>query len=244
MTDIYVPSYDQLYTLNNNISKKQEENIVIANTFREKDLSISEYATNSLPKLLLSDFTTNIGGFIVCSLIVGIPTLLEWETIATIAAIIIFIGLLVLCFKHIIILAISLFILSIFELFDYALMYILIYIFVVRFSIVKSRKTMAINTLENNHIIEDSKVKIKEIIQNEIIPIAHNITIATLDSLRDMTNTMFIDKFLLYEALDTEYKNGNFELIKGLNEDGQDLYKSTLNLIPSSDHMDTIELTI
>lgn len=242
-----IPSHSILHELHQSIEKSLEDNKRINYFFNEKELSISEYKNSSLTKLLVSDFFTNLILVIVLSLVIGILGYFEWEIITIILLVLIFLGFLVMFFKQILMISIPLLILSFFGFFEnysYLGIIIIAYIGFCRFYTINHRKNMAKNFLENIKTVEDNELQIIDIIQEEMMPVAHKTTVATLDSIRDMTNTNFLNKKLVGYVLDYEYEQGYFQLIESMNQNGQKIYKSKLNNIPSSEHMETVELKI
>lgn len=251
MNSIIIPSYGKLKEIDKNRADLIIINGKIKKFFLDEDINFSDYKNDSLGKLVVSDFFTNIFIVIFISIIIGVPAYFGWEVIAGIIGVLVFIGFLIKFFKQIIGLVIILFITGFISgllgndtASNYSFLVAIVCIGAFRIYTVVNRKKMADDFYKNEAVIEDHKMEIIDITHEELIPVAHQITIATVDSLRDTTDTMFLDEDLVSYVLDNEYNKGYFEVIESVGKNEQKIYKSMLNNIPSSEHMETFELQL
>ena len=251
MNSIIIPSYGKLKEIAKNKDDLTIINKKIKRFFLDEAIDFSDYKNDSLGKLIISDFFTNVFIVIFVSIIIGVPAYFGWEVIAGIIGVLVLLGFLIKFFKQIIGLVIILFItgfigglLGIDTASNYSFLVAIFCIGAFRIYTVINRKKMVDDFYKNEAAIEDHKMAIIDIAHEELIPVAHQITLATVDSLRDTTDTLFLDEDLVSDVLNDEYLKGYFEVIESVGQNEQKIYKSILNNIPSSEHMETFELQL
>lgn len=249
-----VSSADRLQEIWKEILKLSERSRNIKSSFTKKELDISDYMSANTVKLIFTDIFTIVIGVIIASVIFAFASFIGLSWLVSIFYILVIIGMLYLFFVPIALIT-GAFVYLVY--FDGTSMdeaaYICILLFILyRITTIFNRKKEA-NLVKDNEIRERKlSIELNNILNKEIIPIAHEKYIFSIETIMDDTDIKFLPERIVENVFNDNMNHGEFEEIssfeinKKSNNDSRKsrIFKSLRNNSPSSEHVEVIELDI
>ena len=247
-------SKDRLEEIWQKITKLRKESDSVRSTFKDKEIEISDYLSKSMIVLIFTDIFTIVFGVIIASLVLVFSSFIGLVWLVGIVYIIALIGILFLFFVPIAIISGVFFYLTYFNdtpIGEAAYMCVILFI-LYRIITIFNRKQKAM-AIENN----DSKemkltTEINEILNNELIPIAHEKYVFSIETIMNDTDIKFLPEMFVSNVFNRRARDGDFEKVlsfdlkenKSTSSRPANIFKSLLNTQPSNKFVEVIELDI
>lgn len=236
------------------VIKLRKESDSIRSTFKDKEIDISDYMSKSMIGLMFTDIFTIVFAVIIASLVLAVSSFIGLGWLVGIVYIIALIGLLFLFFVPIALISSVFIYLTYFDgtPSDEAAYTCVILFVLYRLTTIFNRKQKAM--VVKNNVAKERRLitEINNILDEELIPIAHEKYIISIETIKNDADIGFLPDSVVSSLFNRKAKDGVFEKVlsfdlserRDSNGKPAEIFKSLLNSQPSSEFVEVIELDI